>query len=126
VREPRVILWVGAALACLPGCGLVRVEANVFRQFQDENPSVRQAAVIEAGKTRDPRTVPYLVDRLGDSEETLRFFSIHSLEKIAGRTMGYRYYDPPREREQAVQRWRQWLKQGPKEPPATQPKDAPQ
>jgi hypothetical protein len=32
-----------------------------------------------------------------------------ALEKMTGLTLDYRYYDPWPEREQAVERWRQWL-----------------
>jgi hypothetical protein len=45
-----------------------------------------------------------------------------SLQKITGQTMGYRYYDPPQERAEAVQRWRQWLKDRGAPPAASQPK----
>jgi HEAT repeat protein len=77
--------------------------------FQDEDPAVRLKAVRRAGELRDAQAAPYLVDRLTDSEPEVRFFAILALERIAGTRLGYAYYAPAGEREQAVQRWRRWL-----------------
>ena len=96
--------------ACLVG-GCATPSDELSRGLQDEDPSIRISAVIEAGRTKARDTVPYLIDRLTDSESDVRFFAIISLEKITGQTMDYNYYDSPPEQAEAVGRWRGWLKQ---------------
>jgi hypothetical protein len=66
-------------------------------------------AVVEVGQKKDPKALPFLVDRLTDSEPEVRMFAIVSLHKITGQTLGYRHYDPATVRAAAVGRWRSWL-----------------
>jgi HEAT repeat protein len=94
---------------------------NLCQRLQDEDPSVRVAAVIEAGKTKDPNAIPFLVDRLGDTETEVRFFAALALEKITGQTRGYRYYESSDRREEAIACWRQWLETQAASRPASQP-----
>jgi len=63
------------------------------------------------GQSHDKRSVPFLVDRLTDSEAEVRMYAILALERVTGRTFGYKYYERPELRELAVQRWRTWLGQ---------------
>ena len=106
------------AVFCLTGCE--QIQTDSYRDFADDDPAARLAAITRAGRTRDKQAVPYLVDRLTDSEPDVRFFAIIALRKITGRTFGYRYYQPRQARAEAVLKWRQWLKQRGK--PSTQPK----
>ena len=115
-----IVLAVLAASAWLAG-GCEPAEVELYRQLQHEDPSVRIAAVIRAGKTKDPMALPYLVDRLGDSEPDVRFFAILALEKVTGKRMGYHYYEPPDARAEAEQRWRRWLERSRAKVPTTQP-----
>ncbi|MGB2824240.1 MAG: HEAT repeat domain-containing protein [Phycisphaerae bacterium] len=82
---------------------------ELYRRFQSEDPSVRMKAALQAGREKDTKSVPYLVDRLTDSEAEIRFVAVIALERITGTTRGYRYYEPPPKRDEAVQRWRSWL-----------------
>jgi len=110
-RILRIILL--AALGLLAQAGGCRHPGdNLAADFQSEDPSQRVRAVVEAGQTKDSAAVPFLVDRLTDSQQEVRFFAIIALERITGQTMGYNYYDPPDERAAAVARWRQWLQNG--------------
>ena len=79
-------------------------------------------AVLRAGRWKDRQSVPYLVDRLTDSEAEVRFAAIVALRRITDETFGYRYYEPSAKREQAVRRWRDWLRD---DRPATGPATAP-
>lgn len=106
-----VLIWQAAA--CTPS------GANPYEQFQHEDPAVRLGAVRRAGAAGDTSCAGYLVDRLTDTEPDVRFFAILALDRIAGQRLGYRYYDPPEKREQAVRRWREWLAR--RQAPATQP-----
>jgi hypothetical protein len=81
--------------------------------LQSQDPSVRIDAIVAAAKAKDRQAVPLLVDRLSDSEEDVRFFAGIAIERITGETMGWHCYDPPARREAAIERWREWLKEGP-------------
>ena len=105
----RPVLLAILALA-LAACGCQ--PQTIAQPLQSDNPQVRIDAAVEAGRTRDQAAVPYLVDRLNDSEPDVRFFSFIALKKITGQTFGWNYASPPADRDAAVQRWRQWLKEG--------------
>ncbi len=110
---------IGLLMLCISaGCSLTG--ADLYAALQDEDPSVRIQAVHTAGKTQDPKAVPYLVDRLTDSESDVRFYAIGALKRSTGETMGYNYYEPAAKRAEAVQRWRQWLEAGRPEPSETE------
>jgi HEAT repeat protein len=94
---------------------------ELYRRFQSEDPALRMHAVLQAGRENDTKAVPYLVDRLTDSEAEVRFAAILALRRITGTARGYRYYEPPTKRDEAVQRWRSWLEGRAGGPPATQP-----
>jgi len=79
--------------------------------LQHDDPDVRIKAITRAGNTKSTCAVPFLVDRLTDSQKDVRFFAIGALQRITGRTMGWRYYGRPAERARAVQKWRQWLRE---------------
>jgi len=95
--------------AVLGGCGPARPPADLAQRLQHEDPGVRAAAAIEAGQTGRADMSAFLVDRLDDSEETVRLVAILSLEKITGTQRGYRYFDPREQRLTAIQDWRSWL-----------------
>jgi HEAT repeat protein len=103
VCAPLWALW-------LAGCG--PRGAALYARLQDEDPVVRARAAIRAGQVKDPKAVPFLVDRLDDEDEVVRFCAILSLERITGKTMGYEYYGPRHDRTEAVERWRRWLDAG--------------
>lgn len=103
------------------GCKAQADRLTLYQRLEHEDPSVRVAAIVEAGQNKDRKAVPFLVDRLGDSDSCVRFYAILALEKITGKTMGYRYYEVPQQRAAAEERWRQWLGTGGKDSPATQP-----
>ncbi len=82
---------------------------TLYQRLQDEDPKVRVAAVVEAGQTKDHKALSLLVERLSDGEKDVRLYAIIALERITGQTLDYRFYEPPEAREQAVQRWRQYV-----------------
>ena len=93
----------------LTGCE--PIQADAYRDFEDDDPAARLAAITKAGRTRDEQAIPYLVERLTDSEPEVCFFAIIALRRITGRTLGYRYYQPRPLRTEAVLKWRQWVKE---------------
>lgn len=98
---------IGAA-----GCGGPPAwkKLSVYEQLQHDDPAARLWGVVQVGRARDPKGLPYLVDRLTDSESEVRMFAIVSLRKITGQTLGYRYRDLPTVRAKSVARWREWLR----------------
>jgi len=71
---------------------------------------VRIKAIVEAGRERDDKAVPLIVDRLEDEDEGVRLYSIIALEKITGERFGYDYGDSMSERAGAVERWRNFVR----------------
>ena len=108
MRVGSTSLWVPLA-ACLWAAGCGMSDRQLCRAFQDEDPDARIAAVLHVNRTRNLQALPYVIERLTDEESDVRFAAIRTLEDLTGETKGYRYYDPPDQREQALQRWRQWL-----------------
>jgi len=110
------------AVACLCGCG--PTGEQLYVSFQDEDPQVRASAAARAGKLRDLASVPYLVDRLSDSEPAVRLVAQVALERIepeTSRRIGYQHYDLPRVRAEAIRRWREHLLRTRGPDAATQP-----
>ena len=110
-------MLVLAAAAC-GGCE--PAAPSLYSRLQDESPSVRVDAIIEAAKQKDDKAIAYLVDRLTDKDRSVRLYAIMSLKKMTGQTMGYLHYDPPERRNGAVARWRHWLANRSKPAPETQ------
>lgn len=109
MKHLRTIFLAGGGLWVCFLSGCTSPPEDLYAQLQHEDPSVRNQGIALAGRTKDRRAVPYLVDRLTDSQEDVRFFAILALERITGQTMGYRYYEPPPKRLEAVRCWRKWL-----------------
>jgi hypothetical protein len=110
-----VAVLVLSVWGCQPPAG------SIAAGLQNKDPSVRIDAIVEAARTRDQRALPLLVERLSDSEEDVRFFAGIALERVTGQNMGWKFYDPPAQREQAVERWRAWLAQRARSSAATRP-----
>ncbi len=117
------LLLMAALAACLVGCGPARPQADLAARLQDEDPSVRAGAAIEAGRHNRQDVLALLVERLDDREETVRMVSIVSLEKLTGQRMGYCYYHSREDRQKAIARWRDWLKRRQASRPASQTPD---
>ena len=114
----------GVCLAALasPGCD-ASGGGTLYQRLQHEDPAVRIEAMRQAVRQNDDQALPYLVDRLNDSETDVRFFAIVALEKMTGRRMGYEHYAPATQRAEAVERWRAWLRR--RGQPATRPASRP-
>ena len=98
---------------------------DLYRRFQSEDPNERMRAALQAGREKDEKSVPYLVDRLTDAEAEIRFAAILALERITGTTRGYRYYASKASRSKAVERWRSYLAGRGSGPAASQPAGGP-
>jgi len=100
------ILWISLLVCFMPGCGW---QSDIAKDFQNEDPKRRIAAIRRAGQDKLESALPYLVDRLTDSEAEVRMFAIIALQEITGLTHDYHHYDAAPARREAVERWRRWL-----------------
>lgn len=108
---------------------------NVYQGLQSEDPAVRADAVLDAGNTRNEKTVPLLIDRLSDQAPEVRMLANLALIKITGEDFGYKPWETDANRWAAIQRWRTWyneshpghhgdfLKLAPARQPASTPAD---
>lgn len=101
-----VLLLVTAAVVSCEG----PMPLSLAARFQDENPKVRIEAIAETARSKDNAALPFLVDRLTDTEPDVRFFAIGALKDLTGQALGYKHYQPAKQRNEAVERWRQWLR----------------
>ena len=113
VKSLGAILVAMLGLSVLSGCG--PAAGDLYLRLQNEDPSVRIEAIRQAGELKDPAAVPYLIDRLTDSERDVSFWAILALERTTGKTMGWKYYEPPAKRAEAVRAWRRWPSRGRKD-----------
>jgi hypothetical protein len=111
-------LWRGVCVlaAAVAGCASPPEKGVV-----DDNPSVRIRAIKRADERKDFSVVKDLVGQLGDDDPAVRFYAIAGLVRLTGDDHGYRYYDPLNLRQEAVERWKQWLNKSGGAGPETQP-----
>jgi len=103
----------GALAVCLCGCTSDDpAPLTLYERLQSDDALVRMKAIEEAADRKDADAVPLLVERLNDPETSVRFFAIVALDKITGRRMGYQVYAPQAQQDEAIQRWRDWLRKG--------------
>lgn len=73
--------------------------------FDSPDPAAKLYAIVRAGQQRDRSAVPRLIEQLDSDDMAVRMYAIQALERITGTRLGYRYYAPPAQRRQMVQRW---------------------
>ena len=104
-----MFLCIAAAMLCSCGRGFIG-QNEIYDHLQSEDPGVRIEAIHQAGEQKLVKAVPYLIDRLTDSEEEVRMFAIIALEKITGERRRYVYYAPAAERRRIADEWRKHWK----------------
>ena len=103
------ILAAAAVLGAVGGCssGVTQRE-----RMQSANAFDRADAAVQSAKAGDKLAVHTLVGLLEDRDGGVRLYAINALERLCGTTMGYRHYADELEREAAVRRWRDALRDG--------------
>lgn len=61
-------------------------------------------------KSKDQHRVLWLIYALGHKESECRFLASQELHQLTGETLGYRFDQDKRDREEALKRWLQWWK----------------
>lgn len=98
--------WMAGLAAVALGCN-----GGSRNDFQNTDAGIRIAAIRQAAAQNDMRCVPLLVDRLEDEDEAVRFYAILALERLTGDRKGYLYYRRPESQTQAIERWRQYVRE---------------
>ncbi len=113
----RLIVLLGIALIpvfLFTGCiASMPTGGSVYAGLQSEDPAVRIQSAVDAGKNRDKKAIPLLVECLDDNESDVRMFAGMALKRIVGEKtydeLGWRFYFTRTERRAAVERWREWV-----------------
>lgn len=92
------------AAAVLSGCGL-----TLRTDIHDPDPAAKIPALVQASEDPTAEELRAMVRALGHDDVAVRLFAIESLESATGETRGFRPYDPPERRAEAVERWQAWL-----------------
>jgi hypothetical protein len=77
--------------------------------FDSPSSSARLYAIEKAARSGDRTAVADLVELLDSDDPAVRLMAITALQRLTGRTYGYRHYDPVQERNAAIERWVQAL-----------------
>ncbi len=105
------ILVIIALTVVTAGCvASTPTGGTIYQRLQNEDPAVRNEAIVEAGNTKNAKTIPLLIDRLSDTESDARMFAGIALRKITGKNFGWRSWNSRIERDKAIRRWQQWAK----------------
>lgn len=105
-RPAAACLALSAALAAA-GC------ARESPSYVDGSPASRIAA-IERSSTEGRRAdVPRIVENLSSDDAAVRMAAIAALRRLTGESLGYRFDDPPADRQAAIDRWAGWVRAHP-------------
>lgn len=102
-------LSAAALLGVLCGCSSGVTQRQ---RLQSANAFDRADAAVQSAKAGDKLAVHTLVGLLEDRDAGVRLYAINALQRLCGTTMEYRYYAAESEREVAVRRWRDALRDG--------------
>ena len=116
------LVCAGLIVATCGVCSCARSGGDLSALTSD-NLDARLRAIAQAGRDRDERALYYLVAALDDDQSDVRLFAILALERITGTTLGYVYYADRPQRQAAVQRWQQHLREDQAAP--TEPQEPP-
>jgi hypothetical protein len=90
------------SLACLlPACGPSATEAD----FDSANPAARLYAIEDAARRGDRTAIRDIIQQLDCDDPAVRLLAISTLQRLTGETYGYRHYDDPAQRREAIARW---------------------
>ncbi|MGD8452358.1 MAG: hypothetical protein PVJ57_11115 [Phycisphaerae bacterium] len=91
------------------GC---RSAASDRERLASANPLDQVTAAVRLAEAGDATAVHRLVALLGDRDRTVRMYAILALQRLCGRTYGYKYYADAPARAAAERRWQDALRDG--------------
>lgn len=100
MRLAMTVLGLSTAigLAC---CGPSATQGG----FDSANPAARMYAIEQAAREGDQSAIRDLIEQLDSDDPAVRLLAISALERLTGETYGYRQYDSPAQRREAIARW---------------------
>jgi hypothetical protein len=104
-RAALILIGLLLTAGCLPS----QQPPNKADLRANDSPT-RIPALVGAAETDDEASLAELVYALSDKDSAVRLFAIRSLADRTGETMGYRYYASLQQRQDAIDRWHDWLK----------------
>lgn len=103
-----VMLLSSGAMGILPAsCG-----PSFESGFASIDPQERTAALLQAGRDQDRASIPQIILLLDSSDPAERMLAGDLLLELTGEDFGYRHYDSPMRRAQAVRQWQTWWNNG--------------
>jgi hypothetical protein len=104
MRVVSILLIATTLAACAPPASQ--------GDFDSDNPAAKLYAIRRAGEAGDRSKIPKLVEQLDNDDEAVRMMSIEALRHITGQDLGYDPFVPPADRQPAIQRWQQAVRDG--------------
>ena len=92
-----------------PACNSAAMQRQ---KLASDYPLDRARAAVALAEAGDKDAVHKLIDLLDDDDRAVRLYAILALERLCGTTMGYTYYAPQADRDAAVRRWREAIRNG--------------
>lgn len=105
---PLPRLSLAMILSTLAGCGPAATDGG----FDSANPAAKLYAIEYAAGANDRAAIPDLVEQLDSDDPAVRALAIATLQRLTGQTKGYRDFDPPDIRRQAIAQWVQAVRDG--------------
>jgi hypothetical protein len=92
-------------LLTLCACGPPAIRGG----FDSDNPAAKMYAIEYAARAGDHDAVKHIIRQLDSDDPAVRMLAIGALERLTGETHGYRHFDHPLERRNAISRWIAWF-----------------
>ena len=111
VAKPSACIALGLAAIVLVGCSRPPAPSSEEAMLSGDV-HTRQAYAVAAAANGDRSHLDILINSLESDEPSERLIALRVLERLTGTTIGYRFYDPPDRRREAVAIWRRALANG--------------
>lgn len=104
---PSILVACAACLAtaCAP--------SPEHEGFGSGDPAATIPAIRNSVRDDDRSAIPHLVDALASDDPAVRMMAQDALKRLTGTDRGYRFSDPPLLRDEATQRWIEFVRNDP-------------
>lgn len=99
-----------AAVAAMGVLALAACSTAIERSYTDPTPDARVGALSESMASGRRSDAPHMVENLESDDPAVRMAAAHALNQLTGTTLGYRASAPQAERDEAISRWKEWLR----------------
>ena len=81
------------------------------RTIANPDPAVKIPAIKQAVIDDDRAAAAAMIDNLDSDDSAVRLYAIEGLRRLTGQDFGYVYYAGRAERDPAIEKWKQWLRE---------------